>query len=139
MWNLFVKRDKVEKVRAMLRRIIDRQAKRGIIALDQRLESRSNQCLVVMVVPVSDDSPMVEEAFPSLTRDLSSTGLSLIVNQPLRHQELIVGIQEESSLTFVRARPAHTEPLGGGFLQVGLQITELVHPDDYPELSTLTL
>ena len=142
MWNqlaTFEKRGKQDQIRPLLQRIIDGESRQRILTIGQRLEERSNICRVALAVPLSANSPVIPEAFPVITKDFCSKGLALIVTKPFNYEKLLVGIHDESSLIFARGRVIHAQPLGGGFTQLGVELTEIVHPNDYPGLSTLTL
>jgi hypothetical protein len=53
--------------------------------------------------------------------------------------EAIVGFRWKDEMNFIRATAKHLNPMGGGFYQLGLQMTEMVHPSDVPELESLHL
>jgi len=42
-------------------------------------------------------------------------------------------------MTYLRAQAKHLNPLGGGFFQLGLRVTSLVHPGDYPQLDSVSI
>jgi hypothetical protein len=110
-----------------------------LVALNEgpRLEKRVNICLAVLVVPVEAGRPLADEAFTAVTREFCATGLALVLDKPTTLSELIIGFPWEDEMTFLRATVKHSSPMGGGFYQIGLQATEVVHPGDFPELRSL--
>ncbi len=99
-----------------------------------RLASRVNLTMVVLIVPVEDGRPMLEESFTTVTKEFSNTGLAVVLAEPLGLDQVILGFRRERELTFVRATAKHLNPMGGGFHQLGFHLNEVVHPGEYPEL-----
>lgn len=104
-----------------------------------RLENRVNLTLVVLIVPLEDGRPLVKEAFTAVTKEFSTIGLALVLDGPRALDEVIVGFRWQREMTFIRATARHLNPMGGGFFQLGLQMDEMVHPGDVPELESLYL
>ncbi|MBN2477410.1 MAG: hypothetical protein JXB62_22585 [Pirellulales bacterium] len=104
-----------------------------------RSEGRVQLVLVVMVIPVENRQLCVDEAFTAITKEFSTKGLAIVLNQPVGLEEVILGFRSESGMTFVRAKAKHLNPMGGGFFQLGLQMTEIVSPGDYPQLQEMRL
>ena len=102
-----------------------------------RLDRRVNLSMVVLVVPVENKRPMTGQAFPAVTKEFSATGLAIVLDEPKGLDEAILGFRWEGEMTFVRATAKHLNPMGGGFHQLGFQITEIVPAGDYPELKSL--
>ena len=103
-----------------------------------RLDRRVNLTLVVMVIPVEGGEVLPDEAFTAVTKEFSATGVALVLDGPRPLDEAILGFRWESEMVFVRAKAKHLNPMGGGFYQLGFQITELAHVGDFPELRTLS-
>jgi hypothetical protein len=102
-----------------------------------RTETRARVCVVVVVVPVENGEPLLDEAFSGVTKELSSTGLALILPEPKTPDHLIVGFRYENEMHFVRGKTRHLNPMGGGFYQLGIELIELVENGDYPSLASL--
>ena len=68
---------------------------------------------------------MVEEVAYALTKDFSDRGLALVLPQPFRAVDVVVGLWLGSP-RFVLAEVRQNAALGGGFWQLGIEITELV-------------
>lgn len=104
-----------------------------------RLEDRVNLTVVALVVPVEGGKPLAKRAFTAVTKEFSTAGVALVLEGPKPLDEVILGFRWECEMTFVRATARHLNPIGGGFYQLGFQMTELVHPGDYPDLKGLSL
>ena len=104
---------------------------------DSRRECRANLTLVVLVVPLQDGKPDALRAFPAVTKEFACSGVSLVLDQPLPLEEAYLIFREESRVTYVLARAKHLSPMGGGFFQLGMEMTEIVSEEDCPELKPL--
>jgi len=135
----FLNRARQDKVVPLLMRIVTRATSQSILTLGPRLETRSTLCVVALVVPVADNWPQLDDAFPAITKDFCSKGVSLVVRRPFNSQEVLVGLNDETGLTFLRGQVIHVQPLPAGFSQVGITLDEVVDRDDYPGLSALSL
>lgn len=102
-----------------------------------RLEHRVNLTVVVLVLPVEKGRPVVEQMFAAVTREIATTGLSLVLDEPRAPDEVVLGLRWEGEMHFIRAKAMHLNPMGAGFYQLGLRLLEKVHPADYPELRSL--
>ena len=100
-----------------------------------RLEHRVNLTLVVLVVPVQDGQPRLRGAFVAVTKEFSSKGVALVLAEPCGLDEVFLGFRWRGSVTWLRARAKHLNPMGGGFFQLGLRLTEKLCSGDYPELA----
>jgi PilZ domain len=99
-----------------------------------RNDKRVNLSLVVLVVPLENSEVQVDNAFYAVTRDLSASGLGIILSQQRALDQVLLGFRLEGQLTFVRAKAKHLNPMGYGFYQLGLEMTEIVSIDKYPAL-----
>jgi len=104
-----------------------------------RLDRRVNLTLVVLIVPMEGKKLMVEDAFTTVTKEFSGSGVGLVLHEPIGLDEVIVGFRWEGEMNFFRAKAKHLNPLGGGFYQLGLRLTEMVHTGDYPQLESISL
>jgi len=102
-----------------------------------RGERRANLLLVVMVVPIRNGKPNVQGAFATVTKEFATTGVSLVLNEPRLLEEVYLVFRSGGRVTCVRALAKHMSPLGGGFFQLGMEITEVVPEGDLPELLAL--
>jgi hypothetical protein len=102
-----------------------------------RLDRRVNLTVVVKVIPVKDGELRPDEAFAAVTKEFSATGVALVLDGPRPLDEAILGFRWDHEMVYVRAKAKHLNPMGGGFYQLGFQITELAHVGDYPALEML--
>jgi hypothetical protein len=100
-----------------------------------RQDSRVNLVIVALVIPIEKGGLDVSRAFTATTKEFSSGGVSLVLNEPMGLDRAIVGFRVEGEMVFLRAQAKHLEPMGGGFYQIGFLLTEVVSPVDYPELA----
>lgn len=103
-----------------------------------RIDSRVNLVVVVMVIPMERDEPQVDRAFTAVTKEFSNAGLAVVLDQPRRLDKAILGFRFEGEMTFLRAQAKHRDPMGGGFHQLGFQLSEVVSAKDYPELASMS-
>lgn len=126
------------EVQRLLTKIINANS-RSLDALREgpRGELRVDLALVVIVVPCIDDHPNREQAFATVTREVSSVGMSLVLSEKLDVSEVFLVLEVEREMKYVRAEVRHQGPLGAGLWQAGVQLTEIITPGEYPELRTL--
>jgi hypothetical protein len=103
-----------------------------------RNDTRINMSLVVLVIPLEKKKVDVTKAFHAVTKDFSSTSLSVAIDSQRALDEVIIAFRFEGEMYFARATAKHLSPLGGGFHQLGFQMEEMVSPTDYPGLSKLS-
>jgi hypothetical protein len=101
---------------------------------ERRRDERIDTAIVVAVVPCADGRPVPDAAFATMTKNISSMGISLIVNRSLAGDDLFVGFPGKSELSFVRARVLYRDPLALGCYKLGLVMDEVVNVDEWPEL-----
>jgi len=95
-----------------------------------RKNPRGSFCEVVWVIPYDSDRsmPRVEAAFPVVTKDICSEGLSLIHTTPIDQQRIVVGLEGAVQMHFLLCHREHCTPLGYGYYQIG------VHPEEILKL-----
>ena len=137
--SLFSKRKDLA-VQSFVLKLVNNNSPRLMARRDgPRLDNRVNLVLVVLIVPVETDRPRASRAFTALTKDFSNTGVAVVFKGPEELDQAILGFRFEGQMTFVRAQAKHRHPMGGGFHQLGFQMLEIVSPNDYPELASLSL
>ncbi len=104
-----------------------------------RLERRVNLSVVVMVIPVEKGKLVLADRFAAVTKEFTTLGVALVLNDCRAVDRAILGFRWEGSMKFVLAQARHLSPMGGGFWQLGMRLKEIVHPDDYPELNTVRI
>jgi hypothetical protein len=102
-----------------------------------RLERRVNLTLPAWIVPLEQDKPEIGRAFTAVTKEFSPSGLSLVVNRPVPSKLLAVGFEWQGDRMFLRGEVRHVNPIGAGFSQLGVRLTEVLCLPEYPELKAL--
>ncbi|HWB13425.1 MAG TPA: hypothetical protein VG826_29645 [Pirellulales bacterium] len=98
---------------------------------------RSNRTIPVLLVPYDNNVLSVGELAYALSKNLSSGGLALVLHQPLRAEQVVVGFWSNVEAYFVSAAVRQSVPLGGGFWQIGVQALEVLSPACVPDLRQL--
>lgn len=137
---LFQSRRREQAVQALLTKIANANCEEvANLAPGPRLEDRVNVTLAVQVVPLEGSRPLVEHAFPAVTKEICSTGMSLVLDRPLHCEQLLIGVSCEGEMRWIRGRFRHQDPLGAGFWMFGLQLQELVPKEEVRELCELRI
>jgi len=102
-----------------------------------RSEGRVPLVLVALVVPMEKGRPMLGQAFTAVTKEVSTNGVALVVSNPRALDEVAVGLRWEGEIRFLRGKTRHLNPMGGGFYQLGLKLTGVIHTGDFRELESL--
>jgi hypothetical protein len=128
---------KDDRVRSFLLKLMNTHCP-GLTALAEgpRLDRRVNLVMVVTVIPIEGGKLQVHDAFAAVTKDFSITGVAVVLDQPRRLEQAVLGFRLEGETTFILARAKHLDPMGGGYFQLGFKLTEVVSPADYPGLES---
>jgi len=108
------------------------------LAEGPRIEGRVNLTIVVQIIPLKDGRPQFDQAFAAVTKEFSTSGMGIVLSGPHPLDELFVGFRLESDMKYVRAKAKHLNPMGAGFFQLGIQLSEVIVPGDYPGLDTIS-
>ncbi len=103
-----------------------------------RLDYRVNLTVVVVVIPLEGGKPRLGRAFTAVTKEFSAEGVGVVLDEPPHLDHVVLGFRWEGEMVYLRAEAKHVNPLGGGFYQVGLHMTEVLKEGDYPELRGLS-
>lgn len=134
----FQSRDKQFEINRVIRRLLNNSAPNRIpLRGESRWELRSNRTMPVLLVPYDDNELSAGEVIYALTKNLSGQGLALVLHQPLRAEQVVVGIWSSAQAHFVAGKVRQSLALGGGFWQIGVETTEMLCPADMPELVRL--
>lgn len=134
----FQSRDKQTEIHRVIRRLINNSTPNRIpLRGESRWELRSNRTIPVLLVPYDDNEISVGEVVYALTKNLSSQGLALVLHQPLRAEQVLVGIWSNAQAHFVSGKVRQSMALGGGFWQLGVETTELLCTAHSPDLVRL--
>lgn len=99
-----------------------------------RGENRVDLMVVVMIVPLDGKRPRLDRSFPAVTKDFTTTGLSVVLDEAKALDEVIVGFRWQQGMTYVRGEARRMNPIGAGFYLLGVKLHEMAHPADYPGL-----
>jgi hypothetical protein len=133
--SLFSKRQDFA-VHSLLLKLVNNHCPKLTAMLEgPRQDSRVNLVVVALIIPVEKGQLEFSRAFAATTKEFSSGGVSLVLNEPMGLDRAILGFRLEGEMVFLRAQAKHLEPMGGGFYQIGFLLTEVVSPADHPELA----
>jgi hypothetical protein len=99
-----------------------------------RRDKRVNLTVAVLVLPLVDGKIQVGEAFRAVTQELSVIGVGIVLDREIELNEVILGFLIEGDITFIHATAKHISPMEGGFYHLGLEMSEIIPADEYPEL-----
>jgi hypothetical protein len=103
---------------------------------DFRSENRANRTIPTLLTPWEDAEPAVDESTYALTKDFSDRGVSLVLHQPFKAEQVVVGFRLES-VRFTLGNVRQNVPLGGGFWQLGVELTGILDPAVFPQIQSL--
>ena len=133
----FDTRKRLNQVRTFVRHVVDVTSPNlPPLEGESRSENRSNRVLPALLAPWEDGGPSVDEISYALTEDLCDRGLSLVLHQPFKAVQVVVGLWLESP-RFALGDVRQNVPLGGGFWQLGVELVDLLDPAEYPDLQSL--
>jgi hypothetical protein len=112
---------------------------------ETRVFDRYNRTIPVLLTPWEKGGPVIGESATAVTKDISDQGLSVILRQPYRCVDVVVGfwlpesrhIAAGSGPTFVLGEVRQHAQIGGGYWQLGISFTELLKPSYTSELELL--
>jgi hypothetical protein len=105
---------------------------------DTRSDRRANLAIVVALVPIDKGEIQGNEAFTAVTKDFSSMGVSVVTEQAVPFERVILGFRADGDIVFLLAETRHVAPMGGGLYQVGFQLLEVVSAGEYPGLDAVS-
>lgn len=136
---LFANKKKSREVQAFLTKLVNNNCSDLEALMDgPRGEDRVRLTMVVLVIPVERGRPAIGRMFAAVSKEFSSSGVALVSNEQHAVEEVILGFRWEGAMKFVRGDARHLSPMGAGFYQMGVQLSEVVSPGDYPELQSVT-
>lgn len=106
-----------------------------------RTENRSNRTIPTLLCPWENRGPAIDECTSCLTSDLSDRGVRLVLTQPLHAQQVVLGywIDEDDMEEpwFFLADVRRCQAVGGGFWNLGVELTDLAHVEFREEVAPL--
>lgn len=137
MFSFRKRREQVE-VHKITRRLINSSCPcLPPLAGESRWENRSNRTIPVLLTPISGGELSLDETATAVTKNLSSQGLALVLHQPFWAEGVVIGFWHSGEPEFVRGEIRQNVPLGGGFWQLGIELTQRVILAEMPELERL--
>ncbi len=114
---------------------------------EHRQDVRRSRVFPVLLTPWEDGVAAIADSVYALTKDVSDHGLALVLQAPYRIQMAVVGLvmpspdalDADAAPQFVLGAARQNVPLGGGYWQLGLKLTELMSLDEHPSLKPLLL
>ncbi len=131
-------RKQLLEVQGILRRAIDSSAP-NVVPPDSELryDSRSHRTFPMVLAPWADDRAVLGKAITALSKNLSSQGLTVLHVDPFESDDLVVGFRLDEETHYMLGRVRHRTALGGGFGQLGIELTRVVTPTEYGSLDKL--
>lgn len=125
------------EVRNLVRQLVDVTSPNAPpLEGESRSEDRSNRALPALLTPWEDGCPVTDESTYALTKDFSDRGLALMLPQPFKCDQVVVGLWLGSP-RFALGEVRQNVPLGGGFWQLGVELTDLLDPAESPQIQPL--
>jgi hypothetical protein len=145
MFSLF-QTSKARESTAILRRLCEMTADLNAgHTLNERSSTRYSRKIPVLIAPFRADleAPQTAKiAHTALATDISDDGVGLVCRYPPAEAEIIVGfllaLHKGEHVEFFQGHVQHTEPIGGGFYQVGVLLTARLFAHEHPLVSALT-
>jgi hypothetical protein len=139
----FDSRKKKLEVQSRVKRLADLTTPNlGCPSSHDRAEDRCNRTLPVLLCPWEEGGPVEEFCTFALTKDVSSRGLGLIMSQPFRAGEVIVGfwlnVEEMDEPWYFLGTSQRLQKVGGGYWTLGIEFSEFVGPARARQLASLT-
>ncbi len=129
-WHQTKKQQEVQQLLSRINNVT--QPNQSPFAGEYRGETRSNRSLPVLLCPWENDEACVDECATAVTKDISSTGVSFILRQPIRAADLAIGFWlaahdepiETTDPVFVMGEVRQYAEIGGGYWQIGVKLVE---------------
>lgn len=137
---LLFSRNKAVGVQTFLLKLVNNHCPELTPLFDNRRdESRVPVCVVTLVVPLENGKPQPEGCFATVTKEFSTTGVSIVLDQPRGLDEVILAFRWEDQMTYLKGKARHLNPMGAGFYHLGIRLSTVVRVDEYPELEDLRI
>ena len=133
----FVKRKKSLDIASQLRRLCDLTTPNLCIReKPSRRKDRYNRAIPTLLCPWEGDRPVEDESTIVLTRDISDSGVGLVLSQPFRANRVLVGFffdaWDPGQPWFFLGDVLRNMAFGGGYWNVGVELDEFAN-SIYPE------
>ena len=135
---LFSKRRDLEIQNFMAKLINNNCAALESLNEGPRNEHRVRLTVVVLLVPVKNGKPNVEQMLPVLTKEFSTRGGAVVTNEPRGFDQVVLGLRWEHCMKWIAAKAKYVHPMGAGYYQIGFLMNRMVPAGDHPELDKIT-
>ena len=137
--DLFIRRPKMEdEARALLTCFLNNRCLRQKVAVEEnRREARSNLVIGVWIIPLLEGSPILNRAFPTVTKDFTTSAIGIVVDAELSCEELLVVLPVKAHASVLRCKVLDSSPIGAGFRVAGLQVLGRMAESQHPDLEEL--
>ena len=127
MFSMFESRRK-RSLHTFLARLVSRSDPTLVTrGSEYRRDRRYDRTLAVLLAPCEKDSPLLGSAICGVTKNVSSDGLAVLVsNEPFDSSQVAVGFWVEDRGSIALGEIKSNTALGGGFWQLGIELTELI-------------
>lgn len=102
-----------------------------------RRHARHNRTLPALLFPWLNDVPLTDEPVMTTTKDISTGGGSLLLQQEFRWDDFLIALPYGKVPVFVLSKVRHRTPLVFGFWQLGVQWQRLIPPTECPALQPI--
>jgi len=121
---------KTSQVHGRIRRILDLTVPNWSPDLERdRAENRSTRVIPALLWPWRDNAPVMDQHSFVLTKDFASEGVGLVLNEPFRDSEALLGFWLGEEIMdepwFFLGTTQHLRKFGGGYWTLGLHLTEI--------------
>lgn len=137
----FAAQKKINDLRPHLRRLRDLTTPNLPSEYEDRSDDRLNRAIPTLLCPWEAGRPSVDETTICLTSDLADRGVGLLLNQPTRFEQVVLGYwtcsDQMPEPMFLLGDVRRNQPIGGGFWVLGVELTQLASNEYRYELRQL--
>ena len=119
---------KRKRAQAVLTNRVNKQSMDEITGTDREIH-RSSFRKVVYLIPSNGKRWNLSAAVPVVSRDICTGGLSIVHNEPIVAERVLIGLPETDGVKFVQCTVQHCSELGFGFYHIGMFAEEIVNID----------
>jgi hypothetical protein len=137
----FSKRKSHKQIEGIMRRLIDRTTPNlAPLEGEVRYQNRHNRSLPILLTPGNGKQWAVDQTITGFTKDISDRGLSVILTAPVTdHEQVAIAFwltargTADLKPSILAGRFCHCMELGGGFWQVGIELSERIEQSSFIE------
>ena len=137
----FAQHKKTVDLQPYIRRISDLTTPNLSKVSSGRSEARLNRAIPTLLSPWENGRPMVDEISICLTTDVADRGVGLVLSQPFRAKQVVVGYwvseDEMSEPWFFLADVCRNQPMGGRFWVLGVELIEFAKIESKEALAAM--